>query len=258
MSPNEEAQQAPEQFDHSSIGLASLLSFLLAISLGVFGAVVIMPSWMPNLAQSLTGPSPKGYWYLARGAAFVAIGLLWLSMAIGLLITDKMAKTWPGSGAAFAIHEHVSLLGLGFAIFHALILMGDKYIGYTLAQVLTPFGSVNYRPVWVSLGQVGFYVWAIVAGTFYIRHLIGPKTWRFIHFASFFTFMIAMFHGIQSGTDSPTTWAQWIYWGMGGSLVFLVVYRLLASAFPPKAPAPKPRKTTPASPPSAPPSEAES
>jgi len=35
----------------------------------------------------MVGRRPKAYWYLSRGSAFAALGLLWLSMMLGLLIT---------------------------------------------------------------------------------------------------------------------------------------------------------------------------
>ena len=225
----------------SSLSLASLISFLLAVVLGTFSAVVLLPSWVPRLLGSLGGTDPKAYWYLARGAGFVALGLLWLSMAIGLLITNKIARTWPGSPAAFAIHEYVSLLGLGFAIFHALILMGDHYINYTLAQILMPFGSINYHPTWVGLGQIGFYVWAVVALSFYVRQKIGPKLWRGVHFASFFTFCIAIVHGLGAGTDASMSWAHNIYWALGGSFLFFTIYRVIADMMPEKRLTPQQR-----------------
>ncbi len=225
----------------SSLSFASLISFLLAVALGTFSAVVLLPSWVPRLLDTLIGTDPKAYWYLARGAGFVALGLLWMSMAIGLLITNKIARSWPGSPAAFAIHEYVSLLGMAFAIFHALILMGDHYINYKLVQILMPFGSINYHPVWVGLGQIGFYTWSVVALTFYVRQKIGPKVWRAIHMASFFTFIIAIMHGLGAGTDASMPWAQNIYWVLGGSFAFFTVYRIVADMIPEKRPAPQPR-----------------
>jgi hypothetical protein len=145
------------EFDHSSLGFMSIVSLMLAMALGIFGAMILAPSWIPNFAQTLVGADPKAYWYLSRASAFAALGLLWLSMMLGLLITNKVSRYWPGAAAAFAIHEYVSLLGMAFALFHALVLMGDHYINYTLAQVLMPFGSVNYHPFWVGIGQLGFY-----------------------------------------------------------------------------------------------------
>ncbi len=223
----------------SSFAAAAIVSVCLGLALGTLGAFVLLPGWGANLANSIIGTNPKGYWYLSRASAFVALGLLWISMMLGLLITDKMARSWPGAPVAFAVHEFVSLLGLAFAMFHALILLGDHYINYKLAQILMPFGSVNYHPIWVGVGQIGFYVWAIISATFYIRHLIGSKAWKYIHYASFFNFIIAVLHGIASGTDTSVSWAQGFYWTLAGSVLFLIAMRVVAGLVQPK-PQPRP------------------
>jgi predicted ferric reductase len=206
----------------------------MAIAFGVICALIFLPTGIPLFVNSSVGASPKAYWYLTRGAAFVALGLLWVSMMLGLLITNKIARSWSGTPPAFALHEYVSLLGLAFAIFHALILIGDRYINYTLAQILLPFGSVNYHPFWVGVGQIGLYTWAIISATFYIRKGIGPKAWKIIHYASFFNFSITIIHGLASGTDTTLPWAQGIYWFLGGSFLFLTVYRIVSNLLPQK------------------------
>jgi predicted ferric reductase len=197
------------------------------------------------MATSLSGSDPKAYWYLSRGTAFVSLSLLWISMALGLSITNKMARWWPGAPAAFAIHEYVSLLGLAFALFHALVLLGDHYINFTMAQIFMPFGTVEYKPFWVGIGQIGFYAWLMVALSFYIRSMIGQKTWRVVHYLTFAMYLMGLFHGLFSGTDSSTNWAQWYYWVSGGSLLFLFVYRMVATLmdklFPVQKPKPSPQ-----------------
>ena len=161
------------EFNESSVNLQSFVMFLVSMTAGLLVAVLLLPAWLPNMAFSLGGDAPKAYWYLSRATAFVSLSLLWLSMALGLSITNKMARLWPGAPAAFAIHEYVSLLGLAFAIFHAIVILGDHYIKFTLLQLLIPFSTVAYRPFWVGMGQIGFYAWAILAITFYIRPIIG-------------------------------------------------------------------------------------
>ena len=213
----------------STIGVQTFLLVLLAIIVGTLMAVLVLPNWMPNLANSLLGSDPKAFWYLSRGSAFVALTLLWASMALGLGMTNKLARTWPGAPAAFAIHEYVSLLGLGFSIFHGLILMGDHYINFPLAQVVVPFAASNYRPLMVGFGQLGFYVWLVVALSFYVRSRIGQKTWRALHYVSFLTYCMAMYHAVTSGTDTANAWAVWYYWITGGSLVFLLMQRIVVS-----------------------------
>lgn len=226
----EKFSQEPEY--ESTFTAQSLLVIFLAMAIGMLLAVTLLPTWLPNLTASLLGPDPKAYWYLSRGAAFVSMSLLWVSMAFGLTMTNKMARLWPGAPTAFAVHEFVSLLGIAFAMFHGLVLMGDRFINFTFLQVAIPFASSSFKPLWVGMGQIGFYVWALVAFSFYIRARVGQKTWRLIHFASFLTYVAALLHGLASGTDTSALWAQWYYWISGSSLLFLLMYRVAASLSP--------------------------
>ena len=215
------------EFKESSLNIQFFIFIMLAMIVGLITAMLLLPKWLPNMATSLTGSDPKVYWYLSRGTAFVSLSILWISMALGLGMTNKLARTWPGAPAAFAIHEYVSLLGLAFAIFHGLVLLGDHYINFTIAQIFVPFSTDNYRPIWVGIGQISFYIWVIVALSFYIRPAIGQKTWRVIHYLSFAMYSMGFIHGVFSGTDTTANWAYWYYWISGGSLLFLLMYRIV-------------------------------
>jgi len=228
------------EFNESSVNIQFFLLILLAMTVGLTIAILLLPAWLPNMATSLTGNSPKAYWYLSRASAFVSLSVLWISMALGLGITNKVARLWPGAPAAFAIHEYVSLLGLAFAFFHALVLLGDHYINFTVAQIFMPFSTVDYRPIWVGIGQIGIYVWILVALSFYIRQAIGQKTWRVIHYLSFTMYLMGLVHGLFSGTDSGADWAQWYYWVSGGSLLFLFIHRIVNTITEKLTPRPKP------------------
>jgi len=206
-----------------------LLGLLVAAAVGAGVAVMLLPQYLPALAQSASGESPKAYWFLSRASGFVAFGLLWLSTAFGLLMTGRLARNWPGHLITFETHQFTSLLALSFALFHALALMGDRYISYTLEQILIPFGSQGYRPLEVGIGQLGFYTTALVTFSFYVRRVISQRVWRLIHYLSFAAFIMALWHGLSSGTDSAEGWAQAVYWAAGGSALFLTIYRILAA-----------------------------
>jgi predicted ferric reductase len=213
----------------SSLTGRSVLVLFVAMSLGILAAVLVLPNWLPGLAGSLAGAQPKVFWYLSRSTAFVAMGMLWASMMLGVGITNKMARLWPGAPAAFALHEYLSLLGLGFAAFHGLILLGDQYSNFSLFQILMPFATAGYFPFWVGLGQLGFYAWAILVASFYVRKRIGQRTWRVLHYVSFLAYLGALVHGLASGTDSGLGWVQGFYWLTGGSFLFLFTYRMVNS-----------------------------
>jgi len=212
-----------------AMAFQSLLLMLLAVIVGAFAGAIVLPQWLPGLSASLLGPSPKAYWYLSRASAMVAYGLLWLSMMFGLTLTNKMARVWPGGPTMFDLHQHASLLGMALALFHGLILMGDHYINFSLAQVLAPFSATGYRPIWVGLGQVGFYLLGIVSLSFYIRKAMGNRLWRLIHYLSFGLFLLALVHGLMSGTDSAADPVRLMYWITGGSVLFLTLQRVLVT-----------------------------
>ena len=239
--------QSQNDFNESSVNIQSFLLFLFASVMGLLIAALLLPFVLPNMAYSLGGEDPKAYWYLSRATAFVSLSLLWLSMALGLGITNKMARLWPGMPATFAIHEYVSLLGLAFALIHALVLLGDRYINFTLLQIFIPFGTAGYRPFWVGVGQISFYVWLIVALSFYIRPVIGQKFWRLLHYLSFAMYLIGIVHAIFSGTDTSMSWAHNYYWFSAGSLIFLFFIRIVSividGLFPAKKPMPASRPT---------------
>ena len=211
---------------------ASLRTVLLvggALVTGALFAAIWLPAWLPDLRLSLLGSTPQAYWFLSRGSALVAYLLLWGSMVFGVLLTNKMARLWPGGPTAYGLHEFTSLLGMGFGLFHAVILIGDRYIDYTVAQIVVPFASTGYKPFWVGLGQLGLYLLALENFSFYVRQRIGTRAWRLIHYASFLTFLLALIHGLLSGTDTTQAWVAGMYWLTGGSLLFLSIFRLLTA-----------------------------
>ncbi len=217
---NANAEQADD-------GLTTTTLLLMGVLVGAVAAVVVLPMWVPSAGASATDADQTIFWHLSRASGFVAFGLIWMSMAFGLIITNKMARVWPGGPTAFDLHEYTSLLGLGFGLVHALVLIFHHYIAYDLVSVLVPFASANYRPIWVGLGQLGLYGLVLVSLSFYVRKRIGQSAWRMIHFGSYGLFVMVMLHGIFSGTDTGASWSGLIYWFAGASMVVLTVYRVL-------------------------------
>lgn len=216
-----------------STSLQSFVMLFVVLVSGLLIALPLLPGWVNNLSYSFTGEKPMIYWYLSRAAGFVALSILWLSMALGLSLTNKIARLWPGASTAFTLHEYVSLLGLSFAVYHGLVLIGDHFVDFSLPRLLLPF-SIEYSTFWTGLGQLAFYTWLIVALSFYIRQRISQKMWRKIHYINFATYMMGMIHGIFSGTDSAIGWVQAYYWISGLSLLGLLAYRIYTTVIPKK------------------------
>jgi predicted ferric reductase len=185
--------------------------------------------WLPGLKDAMLGPSPTAYFQLSRSSGIAAYGLLWLSMMFGLLITNRLAKVWPGGPEAFELHRHASLLSLGFTLFHVLVLLGDPHIHGRVGPLVTPFG-VGYRTGWVAVGQVCLYLLVPVALSFYVRKWLGKRTWRMLHFLTFALFIMAMAHSVMSGPDTSEPWAQWFYWSTSLATAAALAYRLVVAS----------------------------
>ncbi|MEI6776750.1 MAG: hypothetical protein WCK70_07595 [Chloroflexales bacterium] len=213
------------------VGVAApVLISLLALVL-MLGSALVLAVVFPDVGTSLNTAmlGQKSFWYLTRASAFVSYGLLWWSMVLGLTITNRMARAWPGGPTVSDIHEYASILGLVFATIHALSLLGDQFFGFSLVQILLPFASADYEPFWVGLGQLAFYLMIPVAFSFYVRRWISWQVWRIIHYLSFGIFALALAHGIWSGSDSGSMWVRLFYAASGLSLVALTIYRIQVS-----------------------------
>ena len=223
ISPNLPDDLAPAVSGRTALGA------LLAIIAVALIAAVALPNLAPSITQSLLGDKPKAFWYVSRSSAFAALALTWLAMMLGLLITNRLARVWPGGPTALDLHQYTSLLGLAFALFHALVLLGDKYINYSPFQLLVPFASVDYEPLWVGVGQVSLYALAIISFSFYARGAITQRGWRLIHFSSFAVFVGVLAHSLFSGSDTSAVAPRVLYWLAGASVSGLTAWRVAVS-----------------------------
>jgi predicted ferric reductase len=170
--------------------------------------------------------STRTAWYVTRAAGIVSYLLVWLSTVLGLGVGSKVFNRVLGGGLTFDLHEFTSLLALGFVGLHVIVLLGEQYLPYTLAQILLPFLS-PYRPLWVGIGVLALYLMLLVTATFYLRSRIGMRTFRLIHLASFASYFGATLHGFIAGTDSTLPVMQGLYAGTLLVVVALTGYWLI-------------------------------
>ena len=202
---------------------STTVAVLAAAIVGATVGLLFVAAWTPAMADVFSGAQPKGWWLLSRATGFTAYAALWLSMVMGLLITNRWSRIWPGGPMAVDVHRHASLLALFLALVHALALLGDRYVSFTVGSVLLPFAAPTEHWLAIGIGQLTLYLLALVVGSFYVRRAIGARLWRAIHLAVFVVFILATVHGVTSGSDS----AEAVYWTAAGTILFLTIHRLL-------------------------------
>ncbi|MFL7894187.1 MAG: hypothetical protein ACK2UM_02530 [Anaerolineales bacterium] len=213
----------------SGFPLDRIIFGLITVALVLAGIFLVSPSGAPLQATltSLFGlASDQSTWYLTRAAGMIAYLLLWLSTVWGLVIPSKLFGEVLSGDFTFDFHKFISLLSLGFLGLHIVVLTADKYLPFSVAQLLVPFLS-PYRPLWVGIGVISFYLILLVTVTFYLRKQIGMKTFRFIHYASLAAYLGAVLHALMSGADSSLPAVLAIYLGTFLVVIFLTVYWLV-------------------------------
>jgi len=178
------------------------------------------------LTRLFAADSVQAMWYITRAAGFTSYLLIWLSMVWGLAVSSKILDNLLHRSFTYDFHQFLSLLGIGFIALHMLVLLFDQYLPYTLSQILVPFLS-PYRPVWVGVGVIGFWLVLLVTVTFYLRGRIGMKAFRAIHVLSLLSYLGVTLHGFLSGTDSSLPTVIGMYAGSFLVVVFLTAYWLL-------------------------------
>ncbi len=170
------------------------------------------------------------WWYLTRAAGLMGYFLIWLSTAWGLVVSSKILDGVVERAFTYDFHEFLSWLGLAFIGAHVSVLMVDKYLPYNIWQILVPFLS-PYRPLWVGIGVIAFYLTLLVTITFYIKGKIGPAAFRKIHYLSLVAYLGATLHGLYAGTDSVLPAANLLYKGTLLVTLFFMVYWLVVLYF---------------------------
>jgi sulfoxide reductase heme-binding subunit YedZ len=202
---------------------------LLAAFALVFATLLFLLGVQPwqvagNLINALFAlDSVQALWYLTRAAGVLAYLMLWLSTAWGLAVTSKIFDPLLHRAFTYDMHQYLSLLAIGFTVLHVGVLLADRYLPFSVAQILVPF-IAPYRPIWVGVGVIGLYLTLLVTVTFYFRRWIGQKTFRVIHISSFAAYAAVTLHGLLAGTDSVLWAMQLIYAGTFLVIVFLTVY----------------------------------
>lgn len=212
------------------MGLAGLLGLAAVLAAMLLLQTPSGSSLSQSLAWLFATDSVQVMWYVTRAAGLTSYLVLWLSVAWGLAVSSKILDRLLHRTFTYDFHQFISLLAIGFILVHMLSLVFDRYLPYSAAQLLIP-GLSAYRPIWVAVGIVAFYLIMLVTVTFYLRGKIGMKAFRGIHVLSLVAYLGSTIHGLMAGTDASLFFVQILYAGTLLVTVFLMAYWLITLAF---------------------------
>jgi predicted ferric reductase len=204
----------------------------IALGIAIGGALLLVLDAILVRMDVATGAVPKlagtSLWITSRAAGVTAFLALTLDVVFGLFVSTGAADSLIPRGRSVDVHRWLSTVALTLTAVHALALLGDRFVRFDVLDVLIPLSS-SYRAFAVALGILAAYGALVVHASFSWRRRIGPKTWRKLHYLSFFVFGGALLHGLLAGSDRSAPGMQALYVSSLTVVGVLVVYRVLNS-----------------------------
>ena len=164
-------------------------------------------------------------WYLARGSGVVTLMLLTVVVALGVGARSGKPAFGLPRFAVGLLHRNAALLAAILLAGHVVGLLLDPYAQLRLFDLVVPFVG-NYRPLWQGLGTLGFDLLVAVVATSLLRHRLGVRGWRVVHWLAYVCWPLALLHGLGTGTDRGTWWLWAISLACAATVAAAVVWRL--------------------------------
>jgi methionine sulfoxide reductase heme-binding subunit len=147
----------------------------------------------------------EALWYFARGSGVVTLVLLTVVVALGIGARSGHTAFGLPRFAVNLLHRNAALLAVVMLLGHLVSLLFDPYAQLRLFDLVVPFVG-QYRPLWQGLGTLAFDLILAIVATSLLRHRIGARVWRVVHWFAYLCWPIALLHGLGTGTDNGTWW----------------------------------------------------
>ncbi|HEY2542127.1 MAG TPA: hypothetical protein VGH92_03660 [Gaiellaceae bacterium] len=144
-------------------------------------------------------------WYLIRGTGVVTLILFTLVVGLGIATTKRWRLPRLPRFVTLGLHRNLSLLAVVFLGVHIVTSMLDSYAHVGIAQIFLPVGTTRYG-AFLGLGALSFDLMLAVVVTSLLRHRIGHRLWKSVHWLAYVSWPVALAHAAGIGTDSHAGW----------------------------------------------------
>jgi len=163
-------------------------------------------------------------WTTTRAAGITSYLLLYASTVAGLLVSSKMASK-RAKAAILGVHQWSGWFGFLFGAMHGMVLLFDRYVGYSAFELAVPFASDDHRYL-NGIGTLTLYISGLLILSSDLMKKLGKRVWRAIHFLAFAGYGLALLHGLLLGTDSRQGWMLAMYALTAASVLLLAAVRI--------------------------------
>jgi sulfoxide reductase heme-binding subunit YedZ len=154
----------------------------------------------------------QALWALGRGTGITALAFLTVSLAMGIATRSGRRVAVLPRFAVADVHRFTALAGTVLVALHVTMLFFDPFAQLRVMDFAVPFQGA-YRPLWLGLGTLACDVLLVIIVSSLLRHRLGLRTFRVVHWVSYALWPMALAHALGNGTDAGRGWFR----GLAGS-----------------------------------------
>ncbi|CAH9418485.1 hypothetical protein AMK14_25965 [Streptomyces sp. TSRI0445] len=186
-----------------------------------------------------------GFWMYFLSQAFGWSALLWAwgTVILGLMLSGPRPGRLPLSGPRLErLHRTTSLNTIALIAAHALLFAAElvrhdtaawnSAVATAFVEAFVPGGyDSGTGRIAIPVGQAALYLAIPLGLLFYVRHRIGPKTWRVLHRCVIVVYVLSVWHTLLYGTNVwYDGWFRTSVWLLQIPIAALLLLRLLRPA----------------------------
>jgi sulfoxide reductase heme-binding subunit YedZ len=164
----------------------------------------------------------EALWAVGRGCGITALAFLTVSVALGVATRSGRSLLALPRFAVADVHRFAALAATVLVVAHMTLLFFDPYAQLRFVDFVVPFLGA-FRPLWQGLGTFAFDMVVVVVLTSLLRHRLGLRAFRAIHWITYALWPIAMAHTVGNGTDVYHLW----FLAFAGCCVLIVATALV-------------------------------
>lgn len=174
-------------------------------------------------------------WYVVRASGIMSVILLVLLMLSGIGLVTGYTYKWYEPIQAWAVHRALGI-ALAFSVAaHIVFILFDKFVPFTIAQLLVPFlsdykrlviGGVHVGSIYVALGVLSFYALVLIIASSLLIMDRAKRTWKWLHHLSYLAVILIFFHALWIGTDFAGGLVRIVWIGLGIVMLAAIGLRL--------------------------------
>jgi len=157
-------------------------------------------------------------WYLTRVSGLLALVLLGTLAVLGIAVAGKLVPTGFSRLLVPDLHRRLSTTLIAVLVIHVVTALADTFVHIGWWAAVVPFVA-RYRRAFIGFGTLALDLLLLVVATSLVRHRLGFRPWKRIHWLAWAVLGLALVHGLGSGSDTRDAVILALYGALSLALV---------------------------------------